>query len=137
MPCERVLGLVALVVAITVSLSACDSDDTDEAGACSGEVISFAAVEEKPELVGGAEGLQERLRYPAEARANGIEGTVFLQFVVNTKGKANDLSVLRSPHESLEEEALRLVRTATFRPGRQGGKRTCVRMSQPVRFRLE
>ncbi|MEM1044361.1 MAG: TonB family protein, partial [Bacteroidota bacterium] len=50
----------------------------------------FPIVEQQPELIGGLEGLQSRIQYPELARRAGIEGTVFVQFVVDEQGNVND-----------------------------------------------
>ena len=89
-----------------------------------------------PELVGGLEGLAAQIVYPEVARRAGIEGTVFVQFVVNERGAVVAPVVLRSPDASLSEEALRVVRAARFQPGRQRGEPAAVRFVLPVRFAL-
>lgn len=96
----------------------------------------FPLVEQQPELIGGLEGLQSRIRYPEMARRSEIEGTVILQFVVDEHGHVNDPVCLREPGGGTCEESLRAIREATFRPGRQRGQAVKVRFSLPVRFRL-
>lgn len=96
----------------------------------------FVIVENPPELIGGLEGLQERIQYPELARRAGIEGTVFVQFVVDEQGNVVDPVCVRDPGGQTCEEALRAVREAKFTPGRQRGKPVKVRFSLPVKFRL-
>ena len=96
----------------------------------------FVIVEDPPELIGGLEGLQSRIQYPELARRAGIEGTVFVQFVVDENGNVVDPVCVREPGGGTCEEALRAVRAAKFEPGRQRGKPVKVRFSLPVRFRL-
>ncbi len=93
-------------------------------------------VEQEPVLVGGMEGLAERLVYPEFARTIGAAGTVLVQFVVDERGSVTDAVVLRSPHESLSQEALRVVRESRFQPGQQRGRPVKVRYTLPVRFTL-
>jgi len=93
-------------------------------------------VEEMPEPVGGLEGLQRRVRYPEMARRAGIEGTVFVQFVVDEQGNVSEVQVVRGIGGGADEAAMEAVRQTTFRPGRQRGQPVKVRMSLPVRFRL-
>lgn len=97
----------------------------------------FMVVEQMPELIGGMDNLQERLIYPAAARAAGIEGRVFVQFTVGPNGEVANAVIQRSVHGDLDAEALRLILTSAFRPGTQRGWPVCVRMSLPVSFRLE
>ena len=96
----------------------------------------FVIVEDPPELIGGLDGLQQRIQYPELARRAGIEGTVFVQFVVDENGRVVDPVCVREPGGGTCEEALRAVRASEFRPGRQRGRAVKVRFSLPVRFRL-
>ena len=96
----------------------------------------FVIVENPPELIGGLEGLQQRIQYPELARRAGIEGTVFVQFVVDENGNVQDPVCVRDPGGQTCEEALRAVRTSKFQPGRQRGQPVKVRFSLPVKFRL-
>lgn len=95
-----------------------------------------AVVDEPPELVGGLEGLAERVSYPELARRAGIQGTVCLQFVVDEEGSVQDVQVVRSAHALLDAEAERAVLASTFRPGFQDGEAVEVRFLLPVAFRL-
>jgi protein TonB len=96
----------------------------------------FVVVENPPELIGGLEGLQQRVRYPDAARRAGIEGTAFVQFVIDEQGNVVDPVCVRDPGGGTCEEAVRVVRASTFTPGRQRGQPVKVRFSLPVKFRL-
>jgi TonB family protein len=96
----------------------------------------FVVVEEMPELIGGLESIMKEVRYPATARNAGIEGRVFVQFVVNEQGGVEDARVVRGVGGGLDEEALRVVRQAKFKPGIQRGKPVRVKYSLPIFFRL-
>ncbi len=96
----------------------------------------FVVVEQAPTLIGGLAGLQSRIQYPELARRAGIEGTVFVQFVVDEGGSVHAPVCLRDPGGGTCDEALRAVRASTFEPGRQRGKPVKVRLSLPVKFRL-
>jgi TonB family protein len=92
--------------------------------------------EQMPVLEGGLEGLAARLTYPEEARLAGIEGRVFVQFVVDEQGSPTDVTVIRGIGGGCDEAAAEAVRGSRFTPGRQGGTPVAVRMSLPVTFRL-
>jgi len=96
----------------------------------------YVAVEESPQHP-GLEAFQSRIRYPAEARADGVEGRVFVQFVVDREGTVRMPRVTRGIHPALDAEAVRVVRETSFTPGRQVGETVCVQMSLPVSFRLD
>lgn len=97
----------------------------------------FLVVEEDPELIGGLEGLQRSIRYPEIARKAGIEGRVFVQFVVDEKGNVVDPVVTRGIGGGCDEAALEAVRKAKFKPGKQRGRPVKVQYSLPVTFRLQ
>lgn len=96
----------------------------------------FVIVEEMAEPIGGIAAIQQRVRYPEMARRAGIEGTVFVQFVVNEDGSVQDLVCVRDPGGGTCEAAIEAIRQTQFRPGRQRGRPVRVRMSLPVSFRL-
>lgn len=97
----------------------------------------FVVVEEMPELIGGLAELQRQARYPEMARKAGIQGRVIVQFVVNEEGKVENPRVIRGIGGGCDEEALRVVRNATFKPGRQRGKPVRVQSSLPIVFQLK
>lgn len=103
----------------------------------------FTVVEEMPEFPGG-EGkllqyLADNTKYPPIARDAGIQGIVYVKFVVNEKGQIEDdkIEVLRSVHPALDKEAIRVVKSMPdWKPGRQRGKPVNVYFNLPIRFTL-
>ncbi|MEL6614441.1 MAG: energy transducer TonB [Bacteroidota bacterium] len=100
------------------------------------EVVEFLPLEDQPVLIGGIEGLQERTEYPEAALRVGIQGTVYVRFVVDETGRVVDPVAVRSPHPLLSEAALSAVAASTFEPGRQRGRPVRARFTLPVRFVL-
>jgi protein TonB len=101
----------------------------------------FDVVENAPEFPGGMEAwyqyLNKNLKYPTQARRMGIEGTVYVVFVVNTDGTIQDVELLRGIGGGCDEEAIRVVSNAPkWTPGKQRGRPVRVRMRLPVRFKL-
>ena len=94
------------------------------------------AADELPELVGGLEGLAQQIQYPAEAKTAGIEGRVFVQFVVDERGGVTNAEVTRGVSPELDAEALRVVRQARFEPGTQRGEPVKVQLTLPISFKL-
>jgi protein TonB len=97
----------------------------------------FVVVEDMPELIGGLEGLQRQIRYPEMARRAGIEGRVYIQFIVNEQGQVENPQVVRGIGGGADEEALRVVSQAQFSPGMQRGRPVRVQYSLPIFFRLQ
>jgi protein TonB len=96
----------------------------------------FVLVEDMPELIGGMAGLQKRVKYPEMAKRANVEGKVFLQFIVDEQGNVVDPVVLRGIGAGCDEEALRAIREAKFKPGMQRGTPVQVKFNLAVTFRL-
>ena len=96
----------------------------------------FVVVEQQPKC-GGVEALQDEVQYPEFAKKAGIEGRVFVQFVVNEEGNVVNPKVTRGVHKLLNEEALRAVKQLNCEPGQQRGSNVKVQMSLPVTFQLQ
>ncbi|MGD8426832.1 MAG: energy transducer TonB [Balneolaceae bacterium] len=97
----------------------------------------FVAVEEMPVLIGSLGDLQKKLKYPLTARQAGIEGRVIVQFIINEKGNVDNPRIMRGIGGGCDEEALRVVKLAKFKPGRQRGVPVRVRFSLPFIFILK
>ena len=97
----------------------------------------FVVVEEMPELIGGLASIQQQIRYPEMARRAGIEGRVYVQFIINEQGDVERPRVIRGIGGGADEEALRVVSQARFKPGLQRGQPVRVQYSLPIFFRLE
>jgi protein TonB len=98
-------------------------------------------VEEMPEFPGGQEALfayiGKDLKYPEQAVEEGIEGVVFVAFVVETDGSISNVNMLRGIGGGCSEEALRVVQgMPNWKPGKQNGKTVRVRYNLPIRFKL-
>lgn len=101
----------------------------------------FEIVETAPTPEGGMEQwnayLRKNLKYPSQAKRMGIEGTVYISFVVNSDGSIQDVKLLRGIGAGCDEEALRVVQNAPkWNPGKQRGRAVRVQMSLPIRFKL-
>jgi len=96
----------------------------------------FVVVEQMPQLIGGLASLQKKVKYPEMARRAAIEGRVTIQFIVNEQGKVENPKVIRGIGGGCDEEALKAVMTARFRPGMQRGRPVRVQYSLPIVFRF-
>jgi len=102
----------------------------------------FTVVESPPEFPGGTaklfEYLGKNIKYPPAAKANGISGRVFVNFVVGKDGKPRDVKILRGVHELLDKEAIRVVKSfPDWKPGKQRGKAVSVSFNLPINFVLK
>jgi len=97
----------------------------------------FVAVQQMPQLKGGLAALQRKINYPEMARKAGIEGRVIIQFIVSENGTVQNPRVIRGIGGGCDKEALRVVKKAKFKPGRQRGKAVRVQYSLPIVFKLQ
>lgn len=101
----------------------------------------FTIVEDAPTPVGGLTAfytyINENIKYPVYAMRMGIEGKVFVQFVVNSDGTLTDLNVVKGVGGGCDEEAIRVLKNApAWNPGKQRGQPVRVRMIIPITFVL-
>lgn len=102
----------------------------------------FFFVDEMPEFPGGEKALLKYLgknvKYPVIAQENGIQGKVFVSFVIDKNGLINDVELIRGVDVSIDNEALRVVRSMPkWKAGKQGGYAVKVRYNVPILFELQ
>jgi TonB family protein len=101
----------------------------------------FVVVEQMPEFPGGLAALKEfvrvNLQYPQAALEKGIEGRVYVNFMVAKTGAVSDVKVAKSIDPLLDKEAARIVKSMpTWNPGKQHGDAVEVSYTLPIDFRL-
>ncbi len=101
----------------------------------------FTVVENMPEFPGGAakmmKYLNDNMKYPPAAKANGIKGKVYVNFTIAKDGSITNVKLLRGVHELLDKEALRVVKSfPKWKPGKQRGKAVKVSFNLPINFSL-
>lgn len=102
----------------------------------------FITVEVMPQYPGGDKAMQEfirkELRYPAAAKDASIQGTVYVNFVVDATGEVGNIKLIRGIGGGCDEEAMKMVsKMPRWKPGRQNGKNVPVSMTIPVQFKLQ
>ena len=102
----------------------------------------FKIVEEMPAFPGGEAKLMEyvakNVKYPQIARETGVQGRVYVNFVVEPDGSVSNVSVLRGIGGGCDEEAVRVVKNMPkWKPGKQRGKAVRVSYMLPVNFKLQ
>jgi len=101
----------------------------------------FTIVEDQPAFPGGMTAfykfVSDNMKYPAQARRMGIEGRVFVQFVVDKDGSVTEVQAVKGIGAGCDEEAARVLRRSPkFKPGKQRGRAVKVRMVLPIIFKL-
>ncbi|WKN31889.1 energy transducer TonB [Porifericola rhodea] len=101
----------------------------------------FMVVEDQPEPQGGMAAfyqyVSKNLKYPSQARRMGVEGKVFVQFVVDKDGSISQVQAIKGIGAGCDEEAVRVLQNAPkWKPGKQRGRPVRVRMVLPITFKL-
>ena len=106
------------------------------------EAQIFTVVESMPSFPGGDKArirfLNENIAYPTMARESGIQGRVYVTFVVERNGIVTDVKILRGIGGGCDEEAIRVVKAMPrWIPGKQRGKPVRVQFTLPIKFTLQ
>ena len=81
--------------------------------------------------------VQKNMKYPSQAQRMGLEGKVFVEFVVGKDGKITDVRVLRGIGAGCDEEAIKVLKNSpAWTAGRQRGRPVRQRMVLPITFKL-
>lgn len=102
----------------------------------------FQVVEVDPEFPGGIEALYkymvDNVKYPEKAKADKIEGRVFVAFVIEKDGSVTNAKVVRGVSDEIDAEALRVVSAMPkWKPGTQQGNPVRVQYNLPIVFKLK
>ncbi len=104
------------------------------------EIYDFPEIEAK--FPGGPDSLykwmQNNIQYPFEAKEQGISGNVFVEFIIEKNGDLTNIKILRSPHELLSKESIRLIESMpNWIPAQNKNYLVRMRYRFPISFRLE
>jgi len=105
-------------------------------------IYSLEDVDIIPKFVGGNMNLinfiSNNLKYPDECKVKGIQGSTFIQFVVDKTGKVKDAVLKNKINKLLEAEAIRVVNILpNWIPGEKHGEKVNVRLTVPVKFGIK
>lgn len=101
----------------------------------------FTIVEDPASPVGGMTAFYQyvgdKIKYPPQARRMGVEGRVFVEFVIDKDGSITDVKAVKGIGAGCDEEAVRILQSAPkWKPGKQRGKPVKQRMVLPITFKL-
>ena len=102
----------------------------------------FTLVDEMPEYPGGVAALRDFLshtvKYPQDAIKKGIQGKVYVNFVVEKDGSVGAVKIAKGVSPELDAEAIRVVKLLTnWKPGKQKGDVVRVSYTVPIKFALQ
>ena len=123
-----------------IEIVAMNSDKADETN---NDEEAFIIVENMPTFQGGdlnnyRNYIQENLKYPKIAEENGIEGRLFVSFIVETDGSISNAKVIKGCDPVLDKEAIRAIESSPkWEAGKQRGKKVRVAFNMPIVFSLK
>jgi len=137
---KQVLILCMLLAVFSQKLIAQTSVRNNSFGAGDANRI-YTNVEEQPEYKGGMKKfyayIGQRMTYPFKARRLGIEGKVYVQYIIEPDGRISNVEIIKGIGAGCDEEAMNVIkRSPRWNPGKQNGKPVRVKKVIPVTFRL-
>lgn len=130
--------LTALIISLILSNSAVAGElhtDLNDTVSDSSEV--FTVVEKMPEIEGGLKSVYDNIEYPTLAARNGVEGKVFVKFVVDENGNVSNPEILKDIGSGCGEAVIKGIKHVKFTPGEQNGRKVKVYYTLPVTFKLD
>lgn len=97
----------------------------------------YKVVEKMPEIVGGLPEIYKHISYPRQAIKSGVEGRVFIKFVVNENGTVSDPEIMKDIGAGCGEAAIEAIKKVKFTPGQHNGQTVKVQYALPVTFKLK
>lgn len=102
---------------------------------------NLSNLQKMPVFPGGESAMYEfmnsNIHYPQDAQKDSIEGTVIVHFTIDEDGSISDAWAVRSPHQSLSEEAVRMIKSMPkWIPASRDDKPAKFNLTLPVKFRL-
>ncbi len=102
----------------------------------------FTIVNKMPQFFNGERGLAEfignQMRYPIEAKQQGIEGRILCSFIVGIDGRVSNIEIVQGIHPLLDAEAVRVLSLMPkWIPGENNGEKVSVKCLQPIDFRID
>ena len=125
---KKILVKIFLLI-LVISLNYAQQSVKDDQG-------FYLMCEKMPELVGGMDGLQRKIRYPLQAKTLGVQGVVYVQAIINEEGKVDSAKLVKKLGAGCDEEAIRVLKKSKFKPGYDKGQPVKVRFTLPIFFRL-
>lgn len=102
----------------------------------------FYIVEDMPQYPGGEDAMRkfisQSIIYPDEALEKGIQGRVYVSFVVASDGTVANAKIARGVDDTIDKEALRVINSLPkWQPGKQRGQAVNVKYTVPIHFELQ
>ncbi|MBU1936210.1 energy transducer TonB, partial [bacterium] len=90
-----------------------------------------------PEPVGGFQSIFQNVHYPKSAKKEGIEGIVFVSFVVGVDGAVSGLKIEESVRKDLDKAAMDAIEKTKWLPAQKDNQPVACRITVPIQFKLK
>ncbi len=102
----------------------------------------FVVVEEQAEFPGGLDSMyayiHKNLKYPELAKEKGIEGRVFVSFIIEKDGSISNVKILRGIGGGCDEAVVEMVKNMPkWQPAKQRGKEVRCQFNLPIPIKFE
>ena len=139
------LSYLALIPVLVMVMFACNPGKKNKAATPEKETaVSYSDLERKPTFNGGdanefAKWVFSELKYPEQAKTDGAQGRVLVQFTVGSDGVVRDAAILRGIREDLDAEAIRVVLASPkWEPGyNDKGEKVPVTFTCPITYKIQ
>jgi len=151
---RRFLFTLTMIVSMSIVIGGCEqatheAEISDDSGTIlkaqnsdQGEMKVVKEVDVMPEPAEGLDGflkyIGDQIKYPSEARNQGIEGKVFISFIITKDGSIANVKVEKGIGYGLDEEAVRVVSSygKKWKPGISQGEKVNTQMVLPIKYAL-
>lgn len=131
------LVVTAMMVLMLSGIATADHIKDAEKLAPSDSSEIYSVVEIMPEIEGGIQSVYDNVKYPPLAAKNGLEGKVFVKFIVDENGNVSNPEILKDIGGGCGEAVLNGIVKVKFTPGEQDGKKVKVYFTMPINFKLD
>ena len=95
-------------------------------------IFEVADLDEAPEPI-----VRIAPAYPAALKRQGVQGRVWILFIIDENGTPSRPRVVETPHPDFADSALRAIIQWKFKPGKKDGKAVKTRVRMPLAFSLK
>ena len=126
---------------VPIATSTGGSGGTGTEGTVDNAVHEVSGVEKFPEFPGGmaawAKFIQKNLRYPYMAQEAGVQGKVYISFVIEKDGTLSDVKLMRGIGYGCDDEAIRVIKKSPkWEAGEQNKEKVRVRYNMPINYTI-
>ncbi len=140
----RRIWVLAAVALLFVACSETLEEPTPKSSTAKSDAVvtDLKSLETKPEYPGGMDALvafiSDHLEYPKSLEDDGLEGKVFVSFIIQPNGEVSDVTVEKGFASEADEAAKELVaQLPKWSPGVKDGKKVAVKYMLPIAFQLQ